>query len=289
MPEPVALGFEGLPTPSLIAALLRWRGALREGSTIPRIQARATGVRVDPAGYAQACGFAPSALAPLPYAQVLAAPLHLAVLGHAAFPLPLAGTVHTYQRIAQRRALRDGETVTVEAWVEGHAVLRSGGTFDLHTRVCVEGEVPWEGVTRILSRAIRGHGGAREPHAPPAHEESSRVAVDAPADTGRRYARVSGDANPIHTSWVAARLFGFPRPIAHGMWTLARACAALGAQLPESSLVEAVFRSPVLLPGRLEIVSGARETGGVGFTVHASRPCVTGTVTALAEANTASP
>jgi acyl dehydratase len=288
MTEPVTLSFDGLPSPSLLAALLRWRGTLPAGATIPRIHARATGVRVDARAYADACGFAPSDAAPLTYAQVLAAPLHLAVLGHAAFPLPLAGTVHTWQRIVQRRPLREGETLTVEAWVDGHTVLRSGGTFDLCTRLLAGDEVPWEGVTRILSRKIPGHGGPREARAPALPEDAQRpvATIEVPVDTGRRYARVSGDANPIHTSWLAARLFGFPRPIAHGMWALARAVAELGATVPQAACLEAAFRAPVFIPGRVEVLAEERGTRGVSFTVRDERVCVTGSVTPLDEANT---
>ena len=47
-------------------------------------------------------------------------------------------------------------------------------------------------------------------------------------DLGRRYAAVSGDFNPIHLSPATSRLFGFRRPIIHGMWTHARALAGLG-------------------------------------------------------------
>ena len=49
-----------------------------------------------------------------------------------------------------------------------------------------------------------------------------------PEDLGRRFAKVAGDRNPIHMYWWTARLFGFRRPIIHGMWTLARCMAALG-------------------------------------------------------------
>lgn len=70
------------------------------------------------------------------------------------------------------------------------------------------------------------------------------------ADIGRRYAVVSGDRNPIHLHPLAARLFGFPRPIAHGMWTVARCLAAHGT--PEAVLVRAEFRAPVPLPGTVE-------------------------------------
>lgn len=37
------------------------------------------------------------------------------------------------------------------------------------------------------------------------------------ADLGRRYGRVSGDHNPVHTTALAARLFGLPRPFAQGL------------------------------------------------------------------------
>lgn len=36
-------------------------------------------------------------------------------------------------------------------------------------------------------------------------------------DLGRRYGRVSGDHNPVHTTPLAARLFGQPRPFAQGL------------------------------------------------------------------------
>ena len=47
-----------------------------------------------------------------------------------------------------------------------------------------------------------------------------------PGDLGRRYAAVSGDRNPIHLYALTAKAFGFPRQIAHGMWSKARCLAA---------------------------------------------------------------
>ena len=71
-----------------------------------------------------------------------------------------------------------------------------------------------------------------------------------PGDLGRRYAGVSGDRNPIHLHDVPAKLLGFPRTIAHGMWTKARCLAALENRLPEAFAVEARFRRPVRCPRR---------------------------------------
>ncbi|WP_037861232.1 MaoC family dehydratase [Streptomyces sp. NRRL S-340] len=75
-------------------------------------------------------------------------------------------------------------------------------------------------------------------------------------DLGRRYGAASGDRNPIHLHPLTARLFGFPRPIAHGMWTVARCLAAHGT--PEAARVRAAFRAPVPLPGALTYAADGR-------------------------------
>jgi len=64
---------------------------------------------------------------------------------------------------------------------------------------------------------------------------------------------------------VTARLFGFPKPIAHGMWTLARCLAALDARLPDAFTAEAQFKTPILLPGTVAFGFGFE---GDRFTVR---------------------
>ena len=66
------------------------------------------------------------------------------------------------------------------------------------------------GLARPRPRARRSRGGA------------------CPRTSGASYAAVSGDVNPIHLYPLSARAMGFPRQIAHGMWTSARTLAALG-------------------------------------------------------------
>ncbi|MEU4162465.1 MaoC/PaaZ C-terminal domain-containing protein [Actinoplanes sp. NPDC026670] len=99
-----------------------------------------------------------------------------------------------------------------------------------------------------------------------------------PARVGTDYAGVSGDRNPIHTSWLGARLFGFPRPIAHGMWTMAHALAALEGRLPETCTVDVTFKKPLLLPARATFTT-APTTNGWTFTLASRHPHLTGTVT----------
>ena len=76
-----------------------------------------------------------------------------------------------------------------------------------------------------------------------------------PEDAGRRYAKVSGDVNPIHLSGLTAKAFGFKRAIAHGMWVKGRALAALSGRLPEALTVDVAFRKPLMLPSTVVLAT----------------------------------
>ena len=58
----------------------------------------------------------------------------------------------------------------------------------------------------------------------------STVRVAVPEDMGLRYGKVSGDLNVVHTTRMAARLFGHPRPFIQGLCTANHVlCALTGA------------------------------------------------------------
>jgi hypothetical protein len=84
-----------------------------------------------------------------------------------------------------------------------------------------------------------------------------------PRNVARRYAAVSGDVNPIHLNPLVARLFGFRRAIAHGMWLKARCLAALEGRLPDALTAEVELKSPLLLPST---VGFANRQQGSGWT-----------------------
>jgi acyl dehydratase len=97
---------------------------------------------------------------------------------------------------------------------------------------------------------------------------------------GRRYAAVSGDVNPIHLNPLAARLFGFRRAIAHGMWLKARCLAAFEGRLPDAVTTEVEFKSPLLLPST---VGFASQPQGAGWRfavaeVRSGRPHLSGSI-----------
>lgn len=71
---------------------------------------------------------------------------------------------------------------------------------------------------------------------------------------GRRYARVSGDFNPIHLHSLTSRWFGFKKPIIHGMYMMARAQAEIERQVGQAAThIDVNFKRPVVLPARVQL------------------------------------
>ena len=81
---------------------------------------------------------------------------------------------------------------------------------------------------------------------------------------------------------LTAKALGFPRQIAHGMWTKARCVAALEPRLPGAFGVEVAFKRPILLPSKVEFTSG-RQTAMHRFGVRSrdGEPHLAGTAKPL--------
>jgi acyl dehydratase len=208
------------------------------------------------ATYARVCGFTLRDELPPTYPHVLAFPLHMALLARA--PFSAVGVVHIANRIVQHRPLRLGEVVTVSARVEGFQPHRRGKTFDFVSEARVRDELVWEGFSTNLKR---GAGDETVPKPPPFEAPPVTAQWRVPDDLGRRYAAVSGDHNPIHLHPLTAKALGFPRAIAHGMWTKARCLAAL--RLPDAFAAEVAFKQPILLPSKVTF-----GEAGDRFAVH---------------------
>jgi acyl dehydratase len=209
--------------------------------------------------YAGVCGFPTKDTVPLPYPHLLAFPLQMAIMSSTEFPAPAIGTVHLENSITAHRAIRIGETLGVTASV-GPAKPHPKGTIYEFLTVCtVDGENVWEETSTYLRRG-KGDPSASSGSVFP-DAEPHGIVWKLPADLGRRYAAVSGDHNPIHLYPLTAKALGFPRQIAHGMWTMARCVAALENRLPDAVRVDVAFKKPVLLPGSVAFGSTPVEAG----------------------------
>jgi acyl dehydratase len=212
------------------------------------------------ARYVEVCGFRLSDRLPPTYPHLLAFPLAMASMVDPAFPFPLPGLVHVANRIRQRRALDAGERLHLRVHATGLREHPRGRQLDVVSEV-LEGDEPvWSEASSYLHIERRPpDGGRARTNFEPAHRPSAIWRLD--GGVGRRYAAVSGDVNPIHLNPLAARLFGFRRAIAHGMWLKARCLAAMEGRLEEALEVEVDFRSPVLLPSTVAFTSRAQDSG----------------------------
>ncbi|WP_199440494.1 MaoC/PaaZ C-terminal domain-containing protein [Umezawaea beigongshangensis] len=246
-------------------ALLHARAGLtafaKRGGDLPGTERTLSGVTADRAhlaAYDRVCGFRLRDELPVTYPHVLGFTQQLALMTARDFPFALPGLVHVGNRVEWTRPLRADDVLTLRVRARDARPHERGTQFDVITAVEAGGEAVWTGTSTYLKRGSgAGSGsGERERSAPPTPAAVWRV----PGDTGRRYADVSGDRNPIHLHALTARAFGFPRAIAHGMWSAARCLAALEGRLPDAGSVAVNFKAPVLLPA--EVAFDARADGG---------------------------
>lgn len=228
------------------------------GHTLPAEALRLAGVRFTEqqvAAYRQVCGgsgpWLPPAMPHLP-----GFPLALKLMTARDFPMSALGMVHIANRITVLGPLVAGAEYDIEVALANPRQHSKGTQFDAVTTASRDDQQVWSETSTYLSRGTR-LAQAGEPadrvvwsSLPPGAEA---VVIDVPGDTGRRYASVSGDRNPIHLHPLAAKAFGFRTTIVHGMWTLARSLAQIEPELPDAYTVTAGFFKPVFLPARCQL------------------------------------
>ncbi|MFI1589223.1 MaoC/PaaZ C-terminal domain-containing protein [Streptomyces halstedii] len=221
------------------------------GATLPTGRAVLPAAPAAPAplaAYRTLCGFTDPETLPLTYPHVLGFPLAMRLMTERSFPLPVLGLVHTWIEITAHRPPRPEDRLELTVYATELTPHRRGTEVTMVTEARCAGETVWESRSGYLSRhgasgatggtAARSRGAivragapavaaeAAPPDAPTAGAGLPAVAEwRLPGDLGRRYGAVSGDRNPIHLHPLTARLFGFPRHLAHGMWTVARCLA----------------------------------------------------------------
>lgn len=205
------------------------------------------GVRADRehlAAYDRVCGFRLGDTLPATYPHVLAFPLALRLMTAREFPFPLLGLVHVENEIRVHRPLKTTDAFDLAVRAEALRPHDRGTQLDVVATATIDDEPIWSGRSTYLRRTVAAGRSTANPNEPVPARSVWRI----PKRTGPDYAAVSGDRNPIHTSRLLARAFGFPRTIAHGMWTKARCLAALEGRLPDAYTVRVSFKLPILLP-----------------------------------------
>ncbi len=201
------------------------------------------------ARYRAVCGIPDAAYLPPAYPHVLAMPLHMQVFIAPTFPVKVLGLIHLHNVIRQWRPIPANAPLKLIAGFQTVRETERGQEYELLTRCEVDGALVWDEVSTMLARGEGATG--KRPRAPKAPKDgtATRTEIEVPANTGRRYARISGDYNPIHLTARTARWFRFNQAVAHGMWSMARSLGEGASSLPESPMqIVTEFQFPLFLP-----------------------------------------
>lgn len=253
-----SLIFQGLPPlwPSYLKFFLRSFSGTK-GRSGPRTEAVAADVCVDRAHlarYSDLCGYLDEEYLPLPYLQVLSGPLAASVLSAPDFPVAAFGVIQTGIKITSSRAVRVNETFTMTCRAGASQESAKGLVIPMVTEAMCGGIVVWRSEVTLLSRQ-KCYPRLIRPQASQNITSDWHAEWDLEPEAARRYARISGDYNPVHLSSWTSRLFGFTRPIAHGMWAFSRCLAAVEFDLQRKPLnAEAVFKKAIPLPSRVRFL-----------------------------------
>lgn len=238
-------------------------GIKKTGGALPDLTLERNDVVVERSAverYAAVCGFPNRDVAPVPYLHMLAFPLHLQLMTDATFPFPAIGSVHLENTIVQHRPVAIGETVSLSLKADDLRASTKGRAWDMNVTGTVGDEVVWESVSTYL-RVGKGDKENGDPGLTLAAVDAKGPVWSVPENIGRTYGAVSGDRNPIHLYPLTAKALGFPRHIAHGMWSKARCIAALENRLPDAVKVEVAFKKPIFLPGKAQFGAEKNATG----------------------------
>jgi acyl dehydratase len=230
-------------------------------------------IRIDPAhvrAYARATGgdgvpafFEGDPVAPPFYCATWETALALEMFAGLEAPLPLGPIVHVSSETVWARSMLPGDSVRCRVELDRVERTPRGLRLTVLSRNWLgAGQLCCQGTSVFMVRMKDGRdGGGRasgprlEPSASAADESgwTELARWPLPGGSGRRYARVSGDYNPIHLWPWTARPFGFRAPILHGYATAARTAHALVAQRlrgDPSALrrMRIAFRAPLPLP-----------------------------------------
>ena len=192
--------------------------------------------------------------------HVMSLSLQLKTLLQPALPLPAIGLVHIANRIQYSTQLTD-KKLKFRCFIQSVARHKKGILATMAISVSQDNKQVYVAESDYLYRCKVETGSTPRSTIDEQPVERDLVTtLSFQADIGRRYAKVSGDYNPIHLWPLTARLLGFKRAIAHGMHTLSLSLSHhpwLQQHVAESRelTIENQFYNPAFLPCKLDMYS----------------------------------
>jgi acyl dehydratase len=230
------------------------------------------GVTVDPKkvdGFKQVCGYGTNRSGvPATYIQTLFIDMMSQFISSSFFPINPMGLIQTGQSFELIQPVSPGVKLDLYCRMLDMTRTEKGIVSRFLMEAAVAGDHPekkavaesdarnlvWQGIATYLTRS-KTKTSKRKKQPPQDVPLPVKEIIEVPGNTGRRYARVSRDFNPHHLYPWTALPMGFKQPIAHGIWSMARAGASLekAAGYPELTGMDGALKLPVFMPARITL------------------------------------
>lgn len=231
------------------------------------------------------------------YIQTLSMPLQLSLMVEQPFPFKPIGVVHIANEIEVNQLPEQASTLRLLCYFGKVYFHKRGWLFEVITHAFdtsnASNTPAVVATSYYLARAKHGadteHLAACEPQLPAwisndVNENQTKTAVGKKtlkfdSNIGRKYAKISGDYNPIHLFASTAKFFGFNKAIAHGMYSKARAASYTLSSIETSTnilskpfVLRCSFVQAIFLPANTQLnvfnVKQNSEAGqGVNFSL----------------------
>ncbi|ASI93014.1 MaoC family dehydratase [Vibrio mediterranei] len=195
---------------------------------------------------------------PIPFLFVATQNEQLQLFTHPNTSIRPLGLVHTYIEFEQFDALDGEQSYEFQLELQAERKTDRGLSFELHGAFYRSGQMIARYRSGYLMPTKRKN--VRSKNTPPVLStplpELSTFTVS--VSQAREYAKLSGDYNPIHLARWSAKLFGFNRPIIHGMYMVAKLLTT-GADSTALRNVGFAFKKPILMPTEVQVVQDKEQ------------------------------
>ena len=194
------------------------------------------------------------------YVQVLSFPMQMAMMSSHPFPFKTLGLVHLANDIKINFLPEQVSVIELRTSFTKLQIHKRGYVIGVSTRAYVQDKLAIEASSDYLARSRHTHL-ASDSHlqdyekTPVPNLDSAKFDTELAfaSNSGRQYARVSNDFNPIHLSALSAKMFGFKRAIIHGMFSKALCVSRLISGEP--ARISASFLQAIYLPSAVRLSS----------------------------------
>lgn len=211
------------------------------------------------------------------FPYVISTHIHFALVNDAHFPFSPYGLLHKKEEIITRKPLKKGNW-EMHAYIKNYRKNSTGLDFDLNSDLYVDGVLSWKSKSTVYKKLTA----SKRKDKKSSNSLQGEKILSLVPNMARKYGLVSKNIDPIHMSYISAKIMGHKSSIMHGMWGLARALSDL-QRFKEPYKISCTFISPMYLPCEVRI--GLEEKDGIvefGFYPKTGKkPYFLGKITAI--------